>query len=283
MLFNNISPFVRFSTKQELFTKNNIYNYDQRFYFCLNGCGVVTLNGKKYEITQNSFLLWRAGTLYSYETSDEKQKFEVVSCNFDYTRTFEKQQIPIPPVSKKFFDENKLLGVDDYFSDCTQFNEVIFIREASFLRETMLTLAEEFGHNDKYRRLNLNFLLTDILLRIAEFLETKNNGSQGELLQKVLAYLHSHYLTDAPTLEELSRMFSYHPNYLNQLILKKCGLTIHQYILHLKMNKAMKYLMTSNYSIQEISQRIGLSDPRYFSRIFKKKFGVSPSFFHKKD
>ncbi len=281
MLFDNISPFVRFATKQKLLTKKNLINYDHRFYYCLNGSGEVKLNGKKYLMTPHSLLLWRAGTLYSYNKLDNSQEFEVVSCNFDYTRISEDKQTPVPPCNQKFYNEDKILSKNDLFSDLPLFNKVIFINNATILKDLMLSLAHEFGLNNKHRRLNLNHQLTEIIYNVATLVDLEDNHSQSLLVRNVVNYLQTHYLTDAPTLNELGKIFSYHPNHLNQLVREKSGLSIHQHLIKLKMNRAIKYLMSTDYSISEISEKIGINDPRYFSRIFKKTFGTLPSSFRR--
>lgn len=51
------------------------------------------------------------------------------------------------------------------------------------------------------------------------------------------------------------------------------------YINHRKIEKAKELLKTSKFSISEISYSIGIEDPQYFTRVFKKKVGVTPSSF----
>lgn len=55
------------------------------------------------------------------------------------------------------------------------------------------------------------------------------------------------------------------------------GLTPYQYFLHLKINKAKELLTEEKYSVKEISYKLEFQNPYYFSRLFKKKTGVSPS------
>lgn len=59
------------------------------------------------------------------------------------------------------------------------------------------------------------------------------------------------------------------------------GVTPMQYITSIRMNKARELLKNTNYSIQEISGLVGYENPLYFSRIFKKQIGCSPSDYRK--
>jgi ligand-binding sensor domain-containing protein/signal transduction histidine kinase/AraC-like DNA-binding protein/CheY-like chemotaxis protein len=55
------------------------------------------------------------------------------------------------------------------------------------------------------------------------------------------------------------------------------GKTLSDYIKEIKLQKAASMLMTGKYRVNEVSDYVGFSDWRYFSRVFSKEFGVSPS------
>ena len=54
-----------------------------------------------------------------------------------------------------------------------------------------------------------------------------------------------------------------------------------QYILSIRINNAVSLLESTDYNVTEISTIIGYDNPLYFSRIFKKQKGVSPSDYRK--
>ena len=54
-----------------------------------------------------------------------------------------------------------------------------------------------------------------------------------------------------------------------------------QYVQFLRTTNAKSLLETTSYNISEISNLVGYENPLYFSRFFKKQFGVSPSQFRK--
>lgn len=55
------------------------------------------------------------------------------------------------------------------------------------------------------------------------------------------------------------------------------GQSLHQYVIHQKLEPCLQIMATSNKSITEIARDLGYSDVYYFSRQFTKIFGVSPS------
>ena len=73
--------------------------------------------------------------------------------------------------------------------------------------------------------------------------------------------------------------FSY--DYLRKLFKKELGITPHQYLADLRLHSAADLLYSgeANYSVSEIALLCGFREPLYFSRMFKKKYGVSPSYY----
>ncbi len=78
----------------------------------------------------------------------------------------------------------------------------------------------------------------------------------------------------------LSLHFSY--DYLRKLFKKELGVTPHKYLQDKRLKTAAD-MLRSNYSdsgsIAEIAQTCGFREPLYFSRMFKKKYGVAPSYY----
>ena len=83
--------------------------------------------------------------------------------------------------------------------------------------------------------------------------------------------------------EILKMPFNY--DYLRRLFQKKMGLTPLKYMTDLRMNKAKSMLTaawTREYSVAEVAENCGYADALYFSRVFKKYYGCSPSEFIKR-
>jgi len=88
-------------------------------------------------------------------------------------------------------------------------------------------------------------------------------------------------LQESKTIQEYAReqnITAVHLNRICQAIVQKSALQIvHEHLI----NEAKKYLLNTNYSISEVSFFLNFKDPAYFTRLFKKVTGVSPSEFRK--
>lgn len=86
-------------------------------------------------------------------------------------------------------------------------------------------------------------------------------------------------------LDEYMRGFPFSYDYLRKLFKKELGVTPHRYLNDLRMNTAAAMFEQSylgNANVSEVSRRCGFQEPLYFSRMFKKKFGLSPSHYEAK-
>lgn len=94
-------------------------------------------------------------------------------------------------------------------------------------------------------------------------------------IEKIIEYIKNHYMEDI-TLDDLAKMVYLSPTYLSYLFKKQLGITFKEYLINIRLKKSKELIETTNLSIGEISKLVGIEDQNYFSRLFKKKFGVSP-------
>lgn len=95
-------------------------------------------------------------------------------------------------------------------------------------------------------------------------------------VQYMIEYVHNHYAEDV-TLEELASKLYISKNYLNQLFKKVTGETFTNYVIRVRIEKARSLLLEGKYLIYEIAEMVGYDNVPYFSTLFKKYCGVSPS------
>ena len=100
----------------------------------------------------------------------------------------------------------------------------------------------------------------------------------GKLLtRQAVEYVNNSFMKSDVTLEKVCRHLHISAAYFSTLFKRETKKTFHQYLTELRMDKAMTLLTGSDMKTADIAQRVGLSDPSYFSYSFKKHFGISPS------
>ncbi|MFD2328319.1 helix-turn-helix domain-containing protein [Cohnella sp. GCM10020058] len=92
----------------------------------------------------------------------------------------------------------------------------------------------------------------------------------------ILHYVTQHFRENL-SLQGLSEQFFMNPSYISQLFKKETGETFTAYVARLRIGNACELLREGDDSVQEIAARIGYQDYFYFTRLFKKLTGKTPS------
>ena len=104
---------------------------------------------------------------------------------------------------------------------------------------------------------------------------TKTNHKR-DYVNRATAYIQQNFTNCRLQLNQISRKVNVSPNYLSSVFKELTGQTITQFVLQLRLNRACELLEKGNYTLQDIAAQAGFSDAQYFSRMFKKQFGISP-------
>ncbi len=93
---------------------------------------------------------------------------------------------------------------------------------------------------------------------------------------KAEAFIHKHYTEDL-TLEQVAAVAAMSRTHFSAMFKKETGYTFVEYINHYRIERAKKHLMSENYKVYEIAGLVGISDYRYFCRLFRRYTGKQPT------
>lgn len=113
-----------------------------------------------------------------------------------------------------------------------------------------------------------------------ELTNIRDNQIHPEI-QKIKSYIHENYSKNIK-LQDLADIVYLHPNYISGHFKKLTGHTFKDYLTGVRMAEAEKIFLTSDLKVYEIAEKVGFTDYRHFSVVFKKRFGISPRDFRKK-
>ena len=106
-------------------------------------------------------------------------------------------------------------------------------------------------------------------------------SSRSVKLSEALDYIHTHI--DGPlSVSEVAEVTGYHENYFSSYFKENVGCTPVYYITEKKMERARELMMFSDLSITDIAEKLGYDSIHYFSRVFKKRSGLTPMEFKKR-
>ena len=139
-----------------------------------------------------------------------------------------------------------------------------------------LHTAEPFGNPEETEH------LLGCLLAVLE--RRSRTQAYSALTGKIVEYLHQNFRKNV-TLEQIGRVTFFSPVYCDAVFKKDTGSTILSYVLALRIQEAKRLLLEEDLDMSRIAEAVGFHSGNYFSRLFKKRVGCTPSAYraHKKE
>ncbi|BDD02781.1 helix-turn-helix domain-containing protein [Aureibacter tunicatorum] len=161
------------------------------------------------------------------------------------------------------------------------------VREKETLNEIVRRIKEEYSSNiDEHSR---EVLISSISLMLnyiqryynRQFLTRKSTNTNilQKFERKLDELLNPEYLKEKglPTVSFLAAELNLSPSYLTDLMKRETGKNVQEVMHYHLLEQAKNLLLSSDMTIAEISYELGFEYPPYFSRLFKKKTGMTPS------
>lgn len=117
------------------------------------------------------------------------------------------------------------------------------------------------------------------LTEVEEILEKGNAEEEEELVECVKSYLKKN-IAKKILMKDLAKDFGFVPSYFSMLFRNAEGKSPTEYLMDLRLEWAKKILKQEiTMPVREVAERVGFQDALYFSKVFKKKTGMTPSRF----
>lgn len=136
-------------------------------------------------------------------------------------------------------------------------------------------LAEIMSMQDE-RKLKQWFLHK--IVTACQNVATKKQEKQTSIIGMAQEYIDTYYEKDI-SLDNVSKHLNISPYYFSKLFKDKTGENFIEYLTRVRIESAKQLIRDSNASMKEICSRSGFQDPNYFSRIFKRYVGLTPTEF----
>ena len=271
MLLARLNPVIHSVVCYEKPLKTELCRaYEARCFFVLSGGVTIrTEDGTPYKLAPGACLYLPPATAFRVKCDYAR----LVCIRFDLTDGHVAQEAP-PAAPLDAFEPALVRAVEDG----APFDAPLYIEELSAERETFLHMQKIFATGGEYAHGRVSCMLKDVLLRIAEGCD--EGALPSRLVEALDEYIREHADEEISN-TELGAIFGYHPFYISQLLKKRRGVTLHQYILSYKLTVAADKLRYTAASVADIAASLGFSDASYFTKSFKSVYGMTPKDYRK--
>lgn len=289
----NISPYIRYVNHlccptQELHVNRILYDYE--FIFCLDGKATMHYDGNTYLITRGD-IFYIKPHLYN-QLIIEKDNFFYAHCvhfdwvliddqfNFTVEETYMNlKKLKESPLFVKKLTERPLFGVSDFYIPT-----LIKRLDYDIISPLFKELFHTFQQDNLSSRLKERAIFMNIIAHILQSLLTDQGVNRNHYHQTTISnairYMQQHYMEDVTT-TSLSITAGLSPKYFGNLFKRTTGKAVHEYLLDIRILNAKLFLHESELNINKISEKVGIPDVFYFTKLFKKHEGITPSVYRR--
>ena len=131
----------------------------------------------------------------------------------------------------------------------------------------------------RIRPSNANTLTESVLLYTFSFIDGENVRFEKikDKFDSILDYLNLNFTSSDLSIKKIADLFFYTEKYLSHLFIKKTGKRFTEYVTELRIQHAVCLMNEGGLTLDEVAARCGFSDKFYFSKVFKKTIGKTPS------
>jgi len=214
-----------------------------------DGSAVLKMAGKEHNISVGDLFFGFPGFPYEVKNEGSFRYLYISFFGSCVSRIFERLGICIEKPVYSGFDKVS----EFWFSAISRFN----VQNADFLSESVLLYTLSFISGD------------DGISEMKQNVHT--------MFEMIREYVDNHYREPSLTLGGVADIFSYSENYISSMFKKNMQLGFNQYVNRLRISYALRLIESGSVSVREVAAECGFSDALYFSKVFKKKVGVTPT------
>lgn len=228
----------------------------------LQGNGHYTVDLHRYEVESGDVILCNSGALHDeFPKAGEPYRTLCVGIG----------NLALPGLSRGCFLEScfcPMFHRPEQFADLRQM----------FCQIDRYAAERESGYKLLCQYLMLAAL--ELVKRMVQERQAPAETPESSIFWKIAKYIDQHYAEDI-TIERLVKTFYVSPYHLSHMFKQKTGYSVKQYLLRRRLGEAQIRLASTQDSVQRIAEESGFEDASYFSRIFLKYVGLTPSEYRK--
>lgn len=119
--------------------------------------------------------------------------------------------------------------------------------------------------------------IQEVCTNLRHVLRHERRDSAARLTEQAKAYIEEHYKESDLSADSLCRCLNVSAAYFSTIFKREVGMSFVAYLTKIRLEHALELLRTTEDKTYIIASRVGYMEPNYFSYVFKKQYGISPS------
>ena len=230
--------------------------------YCVDGSGFYVVDGKRHEVKKNQYFILPIGKPHEYG-STEGHFWTVYWLHFCGKAAHVFAEGAATPQTINVTMQSRIserINIFDEILTTLHFGDSIEdLRYASSLLSHFLASMRYLG---QFRRAKAS--------------------AEKDIVEQAIHYMREN-IENRITMAEVLRYVGYSQSHFSTVFKKKTGMSPLSYFNRLKVEHACKLLKTTDLKVNMICYKVGIEDPLYFSRLFSKVMGMSPTDYRLKE
>lgn len=253
------------------FIMDSFHNHDRAeiMYVISGGC-IINVEDLQVKFKKGDFILIDAEVPHQLVV-DKNNSCRMLNIEFG----FKERKNILPSIKDLINNVNTISSM--FAMNC----KYLILKDNDEVYQALKNLIMELSSDNEKDEFSIQLYFIEVFLKISQLIDLNYGSSTTNIhINKTIDFISMNYDRDL-SVSELSMHINVNVDYLHRIFKQNTGFTIVEFLTSMRIEKAKMLLKNTDIPIIDVSGYVGINSRQYFSHVFKKNTGISPSQYRK--